>query len=194
MKKSLLAFIVILLISACGAPTSGLPNASNNSGDESTPGCISTEPTQADIDRALTFTKDLFRGSDWERSYTVQSGRVSVTWTNSVDGAVAYLEVLIFPCGYQESDLDDYFSILNWQVIFANYESYLLVGECKKGNDLRLYQFSAVEEGFDYDIKYWVEKDTKTNVISMMIVFPAESDALMDTHSKSLFPNFISCE
>jgi hypothetical protein len=199
MKNLLLSFIIVLLVSACGTPntatpTNELPPSGGNLAEQATPVCISQEPTDADVDRALTYTEDLFSGANWERSYTVGGGRVSVTWFNGTDAAVAYLEALIFPCSYEELDLDNFFNVDNWQVIFANYESYQHIAECKTDDGLRLYQFRAIEQGYEYDIKYWAENDTETRVLGMMIVFPVESTELMDEYSNSLFPELTSCQ
>lgn len=200
MKKYFLVFIIVLLVSACGpskvaTPISApqLTAATEPPVPMATAACISFEPTDEDVDRALAYTKDIFGGAEWERSYTVQSGRVSVSWADGVDTAIAYLEALIFPCSYEEPDLNDYFNTDNWQVIFSNYESYQLLAECRTDNGLRLYQFSAVDSGLTYDINFWAQNDTDTRVISMMLVFPAESDALMDDYSSVLFPELTSC-
>jgi len=195
MKKSSLVLVIAFLISACGATATEPPSIATVPPEAlATPVCISPEPTDADIDRALTYTEDLFSGTDWERTYTVGGGRVSVTWSNGVEAAIAYLEAMIFPCTYEEPDLNNFFNAENWQVIFANYESYQSVAECKTDTGLRLYQFSAVDSGFTYNIKYWVENDTETRIIGMMIVFPAESTALMDEYSNNLFPELTSCK
>lgn len=200
MKNFLLAVVIVLLISACApgtaTPANELqPSAANDpSVEQATPACISSEPTDADIDRALTYTKELFSGPEWERSYTVGGGRVSVTWANATDAAIAYSEALIFPCSYEEPDLNNFFSGENWNVIFGNYESYQSVAECRTNDGLRLYQFSAIEEGFNYAINYWVENDTETRVMDMMIVFPAESTELIDEYSANLFPELTSCK
>ncbi len=201
MKNLYLALVIVLLVSACGAPNTATPAnelpppaANNPPVEQATPVCISQEPTDADVDRALTYTEDLFSGPEWERTYTVGGGRVSITWSNGMDAAIAYLEALIFPCTYEEPDLSAFFNYENWQVIFANYESYQPVAECRTDNGLRLYQFSAVDSGYTYDINYWVKNDTETRVLGMMIVFPAESDALMDEYSNNLFPELTSCQ
>ena len=201
MKKILIAVVIIILISACGTPGTATPSnelpppdANNPSSEQATPACISSEPTDADIDRALTYTKEMFNGPEWERSYTVGGGRVSVTWVNTTDAAIAYSEALIFPCSYEEPDLNNFFNVDNWSVIFGNYESYQLIAECRTDNGLRLYQFSAVEEGYDYSINYWVENDTETRVMVVMIVFPAESTVVMDEYSNNLFPKLTSCQ
>ncbi len=200
MKKFLIAFVIVFLISACGAPATEppliatVPPLALAPIEQATPVCISQEPTDADVDRALTYTKELFSSPDWERTYTVGGGRVVVTWSNGAATAIAYLEALIFPCTYEEPDLNNFFNEENWQIIFANYESYQPVAECRTDNGLRLYQFSAVDSGFTYNINYWVKNDTETRVISMMIVFPVESEVLMTEYSNSLFPELTSCK
>jgi hypothetical protein len=157
-----------------------------------TPVCISPEPTQKDIDRALSFADATFDAPEWERSYTVAENRVSVTWLNNPSGAVAYLEALIFPCGYEEPDLNNYYDE-NWGTIFQYYESYELVDECKRNDGLRLYEFKTQNQGFEYGVRYWVRNDGDTRVISMMIVFPLELQAMMGDYSTRLFPTYPSC-
>lgn len=198
MKNFFSVVVFLFLISACGAKSPALTNeppaTTEPAVELATPVCISSDPTDQDVDRALTYTEDLFSGEDWERTYTVADGRVSVTWFSNSLAAIGYLEAMIFPCAYEELDLDAFFNVDNWRVIFANYESYQAVSECKTDDGLRLYQFTAIEQGFEYDINYWAENDTDTRVIGMMIVFPVESDALMGEYSNRLFPDLTSCK
>ncbi len=156
-------------------------------------GCISAEPTQKDIDRALSFADKVIDPAEWDRSYTVSENRVSVTWLNNPQGAVIYFEALIFSCGYNEQDLNTYFSGENWKTIFLNYQSYEYLEECKAKDDLRLYQFNAISQGFNYKIRYWVLSDTDMRVITTMIVFPVGSESLLDDYSSRLFPTLRSC-
>ncbi|HRQ24885.1 MAG TPA: hypothetical protein PLF42_15770 [Anaerolineales bacterium] len=158
-----------------------------------TPACIFEEPTQRDIDRALDFTGGLFAGGDWERSHFAADGRVGVTWLNNSIGAVSYLEALIFPCGYEEADLDAYFSSANWDIIFENYQWHEVEAECSARNGLRLYEAYAASDGFDYDIRYWVFNDTDNRVITMMMTFPESAEDLLDDYAASLFPNLPHC-
>jgi len=159
-----------------------------------TPICISPKPTQRDINRTLDYAAETFSGPEWVKSYTVAEGRVSVTRQNTQLGAVTYLETLIFPCSYEEPDLDKYFSDENWKAVFANYQSYELIGKCKRDDGLRLYEFKTLNQGFEYEIKYWVENDTNTRVIVTMIVFPIESKSLLDEYSSRLFPRLATCQ
>ena len=198
--KPLLFLAVVIFLSACGGKVNTAvpistepPVVASEIDPKVTPVCISSEPAQDDIDRALSFTGELFNAPEWIRSYTVANGRVSVFWSNDPLGTVAYEEALIFPCGYEEPDLDNFFNDENWQTIFGNYTSFEAVSACKTDDGVRLYQFKAMVDDVEYAIKYWAKNDTDTRVLGAMIVFPVESQSLMDEYSASLFPNLVSC-
>ncbi len=210
MKKRFLLFLfAAVILSSCGKPaapptaTFPVPTVTATAARRIeptetplptvTPVCISPEPDQKDIDRAVTFADDVFNESDWEQSQSVLEGTVAVTWQNIVQGAVAYLEARVKPCGYEEPDLNKDFSDDNWKAIFANYESYESTAECRIDSGLRLYQFKAQNQGFEYRINYWVQNDTSTRVIVLMIVFPSESQSLLDDYSIRLFPDLPNC-
>ncbi|HCR70948.1 MAG TPA: hypothetical protein DIW23_05860, partial [Anaerolineae bacterium] len=219
MKRLLLGLMILFLMTACGgnnasdSPTADLPAQLPPSPEplSSSPTqienftqeviteevdpatCISPEPTQDDVDRALSFTGKLFDTQDWERTYTVGVDKVSVTWYSERLTSIAFLEALIFPCGYEELDLDYFFSVDNWVIVFGNYQSYEYVDECRLDSGVRLYQFITVDQGFEYDVHYWVVNDTDTRVISMMVVMPIESQVLIDEFSYSLFPQLPEC-
>ncbi len=211
MKRFSLGLMLLFVITACGgnaasdSPAADLPaqlppspepfssSPTLESAEIPTPACIAFEPTQEDIDRALSFTGKLFETQDWERTYTVGTDKVTVTWYSERLTAIAYLEALIFPCGYEELDLDYYFSVDNWVIIFGNYQSYEYVDECRLDSGVRLYQFITVDQGFEYDVHYWVANDTDTRVISMMLVMPIESQDLIEEFSYSLFPQLPDC-
>jgi hypothetical protein len=204
MKRQAFIFLAIAIgISSCGAPVAATPTPPPTVVPPTktaevplptvTPVCISPEPTQKDIDRALSFTGAVFDLSEWERSYTVAENRVSVTWLNNPSGAVAYLETIIFQCGYEEPDLNNYYSDENWKAIFQYYESYEQADNCRRNDGLRLYEFKTQNQGFEYGVRYWVKNDTDTRVISMMIVFPLELNAMMGDYATRLFPTYPSC-
>ena len=206
MNKQLFIFLAVaVIISSCGMPNVATPTSIPSPTSTPkvqpidqplptvTPVCTSSEPTQRDITRTLDYAAEIFNTPEWVKSYTVAEGRVAVIWQNSPLGAVVYLETLIFPCSYEEPDLDKYFSNENWKTVFQNYESYELLDECKKNNGLRLYEFKTQSQGLEYNIKYWVENDTNTRVIVTMIVFPIESKSLLDEYSSRLFPDYPTC-
>ena len=204
-KRLLICLAVAVLISSCGSPATAAPTPlpqptitptiqpTDVPVPTVTPGCISPQATESDVNRALSYTKKVFEGNGWERTYNVVESRVSVTWLNNPLGAVVYLEAMVFPCGYDEPDLNKYYSDKNWATIFQNYESYEMVDQCNNDEGLRLYEFKTQNQGFEYLISYWVQSDTDTRVISTMIVFPVESQTLMDEYSSMLFPEYSSC-
>ncbi|HET7144175.1 MAG TPA: hypothetical protein VFI68_09170 [Anaerolineales bacterium] len=202
MKKNFLTLAIMVSISACGGKASEaapitIPTEPIVAATEFvpivTPVCISSDPAPDDIERALSFTSELFSAAEWERTYTVANGRVSVVWSNNPLGSLAYVEALVFPCGYEEPDLDNYYIDGTWRVIFSNYDSYEPVTACKIDVGIRLYEFKVVTGGSAYNIKYWAQNDTDTRVIGAMIVFPIELQPLMDEYAAQLFPNFTSC-
>lgn len=158
------------------------------------PVCIDSLPTQADIDRALAFAGEFFEAGDWERSYTVSSDKVLVSWYSASLPAIVNLEALVFPCSYEEPDLDAYYNVDAWAIIFGNYQSYEFINECRNDQGLRLYNFIAVDQGLAYQVRYWVLNDTPTRVISFMAVLPIDAGTQMDEIAYALFPQLTSCE
>jgi hypothetical protein len=207
MKNFLFSILILLILSACGSssasdspivvpPTQVEPtfiSVTKAPVESADPVCISTEPTQDDIDRATSFAGRLFDTVLWEQSYTVMDSRVAVTWQHE-DGFLAYLEALIFPCGYEEPDINDYFSDENWVIILSNYESYTIEQECRNNIGIRLYELFVVADDIEYQMRYWAVNDTDTRVITFMLVFPVGFEDKMDEYSYSLFPTLSSCE
>ena len=202
--KIFLSVLLILFISACNssvpvtdAPALIQPSPAPPTGSGSVeipdPICIAPEPTQADVERALSFTGKIFETSDWIRTYTVSADRVSVFWESPTLTGIVFLEAVIFPCSYEEPDLDNYFSQDSWQIVFGGYESYEYVNECNLDTGERLYQFNLVDQGFEYDANYWSVNDSPTRVITIEIILPFESQELMEEYSYSLFPQLSSC-
>lgn len=170
-------------VSLTEAPTFNAPNAS----------CIDTAPTQDDVERALNYTGKFFENENWLRSYTVAADRVSVFWEAPSLSAIAFLEVLIFPCGYEELDLDNFFSIDSWQIVFDAYDTYEFLGECRNDAGQRLYEFTLAVDGYVYDANYWSVNDTANRIVMMEIIFPIESEIVFDEYSYSLFPQLPNC-
>jgi hypothetical protein len=78
-------------------------------------------------------------------------------------------------------------------VLFANYDNYEMIDECKTDDGLRLYQFEAASQGFDYHINYWSENDAAIRLITTMITFPFGSESTLDDYSIQLFPELPNC-
>ena len=193
MKRPTLLFLTLFLVLSCGLPESAEPMPTSSF---SLPpdGCVSSEATQKDIDRVLSITEGVLDPDEWERSYVVMENRVAVTWSSVAWSAVIYLEALIFPCGYDETTLDEYFSAGNWSTILSNYQGHESTGECRSADGARLYQFRALSQGVEYHIRYWAQGDTAARVIVLMAVFPVGSEDRLDEYSSRLFPRLDSCE
>lgn len=138
-----------------------------------------------DVWRAQNFGAGAFDPSLWEKSYTVQPYRIQVVWDAPSLGAISTLEYLLFNCGWNEADLDTYFSSENLvNVIFADYQNVQPVSDCRAGQ-IRLYQFSAQFEGSDYRLWQWVIPDGNRRVFSLVLAFPgADSKEGLDYAQK----------
>jgi hypothetical protein len=201
-KKIIIWLGVLLLVVACGV-TELSPTAVPESPIEPTrifelpvtevPACIPPEPSEEDLNRVLAFTGGRFDRGDWQRSEFLYEDKVAVSWISDSLSAVAYLEALIFPCGYEEPDLDDYFSEETWEVIFESYESYDQIADCSNAHGERLYEWEVVSNGTDYDIRYWVKNDTDYRVLAFMLVLPPEGENVMNDYAYALFPQLQSC-
>jgi hypothetical protein len=199
MKRIYPVFLAIF-ISSCAASTSTptispteTPSVTKTPLATVTAVCISAEPTQEDVDAALSYADDVFDPADWEQSYEVGEERVSVILQNIPQSAVVFLEAIIFSCGYEEPDLNRYLNDDHWDALFANYDSYEMIDECRSDDGLRLYEFEAVSQEVDYNISYWSENDTNERIITTMITFPLGSEATMDEYSIQLFPELPNC-
>ncbi len=155
--------------------------------------CLSSAPSEEDVDSVLDYGGDVFDPTEWEGSHVVNEDAVSVTWQNIPLRAVAFLQAIIFACGYEEPDLNDFFNDEHWEALFANYDTYEMIDECRSEQGLRLYEFEAVSQEVDYNIRYWSENDTNERVITSMLTFPFGSEDLMDEYSIALFPELPNC-
>lgn len=202
MKRIYLVFLAVF-ISSCattGAPASTptippteTPVVTQTPAATLTAVCISPEPTEEDVDAVLSYTDDVFDPNEWEQSYAVGEEKVSVTLQNIPQSAVVFLEAIIFSCGYEEPDLNHYLSDDHWEALFANYDDFEMIGECKSDIGLRLYEFEASSQGVDYNISYWEENDTDERIITTMIAFPFGSEATMAAYATQLFPELPNC-
>jgi len=148
------------------------------------------------VDYILAFTGDTFKSKGWQRSYTVESMRASVTWMNNDAGSLAHLSYLIFSCGYTQEDVDNYYSAENFQnVLFSGYQNLQRTATCSQAEgDLTLYEFTADFQGEKYLIRDWVKQDTSTRVLDFMLIFPQTSKAQLDGYARQIFPDFSTCQ
>jgi hypothetical protein len=129
---------MLLVLAACT-----LPDFSSQKPKEN---CNKTaDPTDKDVEKALNYTGKVFQTSDWKRSYTVGDQRVSLTWDHNSLNALAYMEYLVWDCGYTQADLDSYFSESNFKnVFFSAYQNPVELNRCKGDDGLSLYEIDCL--------------------------------------------------
>jgi hypothetical protein len=184
----LLAVSLTVLLAAC-APIS--ETTEQGEGQRDTCGFI--EPTTAEVEKILSFKKDVFKPEDWLRSYTVEPYKVSISRINEAESAVAYIEYLMYDCGYGQNELAQYFNDEGFNIVFEGYEGHNMAAFCED-ESLALYQFDLVEEGSEYAANYWVKQDDDTHVLVLMLVFPRESSSQLDEYSTEIFPELTACQ
>ena len=153
--------------------------------------CELAEPTEQDINDILSFFKKTFDAPGWERSYTVMTDRVAVTWMHDEFGGLAYFENLLYACGGAYDLIDEYLSNDSFIIILTDYDSYEETASCQKSG-LRLHQFNVINQGLPYQIRYWAEPQSDTRVYITMLVFPTDSPH-MGEYAESLYPQLTVC-
>lgn len=155
--------------------------------------CGPVEPSDQDVRFALDFGKDMFVGEEWVKSYTVDPYRVSVTHQNESLSAIAYVEYLMFNCGYGQAELDEYFNDEGFSIVYGNYESYTLSSFCEIDN-LALFEYDLVDSGIQYSSRYWVKQESDTRILVAMLVFPTTDQTQLNGYAARLFPNLVTCK
>lgn len=174
------------LLSGCGSTPGGVTDEGPR--DE----CGPYEPSDADVEKILTFGRESFDSTQWVKSYTVEPYKITLTRRNDPIQAIAYSEYLIFTCGYTQDDMNNYFNDEGFSIIFSDYESYSLGNFCETSG-LSLYEYNLVDEGAPFQARYWVKQDTDTRILVYMLVFPEASSGALDQYSQKIFPSLSAC-
>lgn len=198
--KMHLAFLVIVGITLTGCAIPGnlvalvqTPTATPLS---ITDDCTkNTEPTEQDVKYALAFAGNTFDPGSWDRSYTVQSMRVSVTWFSKDKRKVVFLDYLLYNCGFKQSDWDYVLADRTFREIrFQGYRNVNHVASCARNeSNLHLVEYTAQHSETNYRIRFWATLTGPTRLLNMDLTFPEESRTDLDRYSSRLFPNLNSC-
>ena len=183
----LLAALFAFFLAGCDLPLSAA-QAAGPSDD-----CGPIEPTEADVQKMLSFGREAFTSTDWQKTYTVAPYKITLTRTDAVEQALAYSEYLIYTCGYGQPEMDKYFNDEGFNVIFADYESHTLSNFCEIKN-LALYEYDLVDNSQPFKARYWVKQDNDTRILVYMLVFPQTSSATLDEYSQKIFPDLAVCK
>jgi len=188
-RRFVLSTLILFAVLATNFLATCAPQTATNIPTDS---CGPIEPSDKDVQYALSFGKDLFNTAKWVKSYTVEPYKVSVSRHNDTEGSVAYLEYLMYNCGYNQTDLNNYFNDAGFNVVFGDYDTHKLAHFCEI-KSLALYEYDLVSKGENYFARYWVKQDSGTRVLVVMLVFPTDSQGTMDRYTKQLFPQLTSC-
>ena len=178
-------FLAALLASCESAPKADQAQGPSDA-------CGPYEPTDADVQKLLTYGRAAFTSPDWVKSYTVDPYKMTLTRRNDAIQAIAYSEYLIFTCGYTQDDLNNYFNDEGFNIIFNDYEAHTLTKFCEQGG-ATLYEYDLVDEGNNFTARYWVKQDTNTRILVYMLVFPQADSAGLNEYSQKLFPSLTTC-
>jgi len=153
-----------------------------------------TEPTEQDVKYALAFSGNTFDPGSWDRSYTVQSMRVSVTWFSKDKKKMVFLDHLIYSCGFKQSDWDYVLADQTFRIRFQSYQNLNRVTSCTRNeSNLKLVEYTAQHSETNYRIRFWATLNEPTRLLNVALVFPEESRTDLDRYSSRFFPNLSSC-
>lgn len=187
--------LLMLTLTACGETVSPSSPAATPTFVAPPSDCKnSSEPTELDVKQALAFQSSTFPAPAWERSYAVKPFRVNVTWSNASNGAVAYQEYLLYPCGKADVGLKEFFTpdTLN-NVLLKDYQNPKLVSSCSNAEQqLTLYDMTADHSDQSYQVRFWAKPLSETRGVYVMLVFP-KSNTEFNQYAQTAFPQFASC-
>ena len=186
--SSLAAGAALIMTLACSLAAPAPPTIAPDCHSE--PG-----PSEGELRFILDFPGALFDSGDWARKFTVEPSRITATWTSEALGAVAYMDYLVYACGYSQQDLDSYFSEENFQdVFFSDYEEVVRTAMCSTdSDDIRLHEFTATFSDVPYDIRFWIMKYGEARIINATLAVPAGRDHDMARLSRGLFRALPDC-
>jgi hypothetical protein len=149
-----------------------------------------------DFETLIELDEELMDDEDWEFTLEFEENEFVVTANWLPDeletSAIIIVDILQYDCGYEDADLEDYYSEDNFEIILEVYEDYELVDECEQ-DGIILYEYDLVYEGEDYVSRFWINPVSDTRVQDVHITFVADDDDLLDDYSELFFPDFPEC-
>ena len=154
-----------------------------------------TNPTEEDVKYALGFTGNTLDPESWDRSYTVESMHVSVSWTTKDGKRVAFLDYLIYSCGFKPTDWDYVLSDKTFrEVRLRNFQNADRIASCTRSeSNLNLLEYKYQDSGRNYRIRFWATLVKQTRLLTMSLSFSDEIRSELDRFSSRLFPMLSAC-
>ena len=184
MRKIPYYLLTSIMLLGCAIPTFLTPLSGANSED-----CSNIEITDTDVEKNLAYGASMF--SDWKRSYTVQQDQTYAFYLNNPLGAAASVTTLAL-CDAR-NELKSYANPGNLDILLSNYDEFKQTASCEQDGTL-LFQFTAYNDDFKYDIHFWFEPLKERNrAREVMVVFPVSDLQSMEKYSTTLFPDIPFC-
>jgi hypothetical protein len=155
--------------------------------------CNSAVITKEEIQFALEYQKKIFPETEWERNYSVQEDHVFVARTSNPLNAAVSID-LIRLCD-SATELDNYASAENIEIIMENYDAYEITDSCEQDGVL-LFHFQTTAHEEKYNGRLWFQSVSQHphRAIEVFLVFPELDSENMETYSSAFFPDFPSCK
>lgn len=164
------------------------------SNTDMTADCKKRGASFSDTLRVQMFAPGAFERSLWTESFSSSPERITKTWLSSELSAVSNLEYLVYNCGYQQSDLDAYYSDENFKTsIFQNYQDVKKTDECSKSG-LQHFEFKGSYQQTKYLMYYWVKQDSDSRILDFMMAFPAKQEDALKKYARQVYPDLPTCE
>jgi hypothetical protein len=187
MKRIVLFLFASFFLFGCTLPPFLSPTP-----DTANPDCSNIAITDADVDATLEYGKSLLSQGDWKRTYTVATDQVYASYISNELSAVVHVDTLAL-CNAPVA-LKPYANQETLTAILSNYDSYLSVASCEKNGAL-LFQFTALDQGTNYNISLWYALLKNPNrALEVMLVFQQTDPERMAAFAEYFFPNLITCQ
>ncbi len=150
------------------------------------------EIPEREIYTVLAVGEGVFEPGLWLASASEKGYLTTAEWRADSIGALAFLNYLHFDGGITPEEIQATFNRAWFEATFANYQSWQEVSNCQI-EDVRLHEFSFINDNLKYDMLYWIEPISETRVQTLFLTFPEDSRELMDEYAAELYPDAIVC-
>jgi hypothetical protein len=190
MKTRLITFLLLIVGFGVSAVAGDVASAAPLGQD----GCELTQGTVDNFVEALDLHSDVFTEEDWsltvnyeEDDYVIQVNRFPEEATG-----VTTVNYLIYDCGYNSRDLEDYYDDDGFDRILEVYDEAERTEECVDGG-LTLYHYALEYDNDDYVSRFWIVEYSDTRVYDVQVTYLADEEDLLEDLAEQLFPELPSC-
>lgn len=158
--------------------------------------CIDETTQLDDLNLIIDRYVPVFDRESWKLTLQDQPehGRMTATWQawlGSPEGT-ATVDVLIWPCGHTDADLEAFYSDDGIEQMFVGWDKHSVVNRCSV-NDIRMINLVASYNDQSWIARYWVEVVSPTRVLGGFAAVPDTEIARLDAIGEQLYPGAGRC-